>query len=624
MLRAMIQLAPRSEGGAGTLPDAVRELRGLAEFPDVGERAYVLTLSASGELTAQAHEVDAETRYGFPFRRPSGPRSPQVGPVLKRAFDPKKGVTPNATTLAATLTHFEAIASSTEEAGAVYRRCLDALGADASTRVDRVAKALASITEKKTVFVSLGSPPGNDPAYAAHLLSVIREELYGIDETSPIAPCPACGRTMPLGATALKGAKVNFLNMDNHGVFAGFDAARAGDRFALCAPCADAIARTYINLKDDLRVVIAGAPALLLPYVHLDGAAASQRSAWDVLSKAREAKGTAAAERDLLDVLAEEGTLASFHILWATAGDSLDDVTGLVTDVPCTRLGALSKVNLASRRWTSPVFPARRVCDFDLKLSLVAEVLRHPGGKRVDRRNGQHLAALRRTIARGVYLGAPIAPSPLFSELRDIIADHLVDPTVDERFLSRNLTREPDPPKKVGAPPYLNAASWARHAALLIHYLRHLEVLPAMSNEARYVPRSERLRALLAPPSGVDRDATMFAFILGVLFGRLLVVQSARGVNARSNALTWLRRATLTGDDLPDLYVKVREKLAEYESERDPRVREVIFDLSALGARLGAAIPLDANAAMYFLFLGQALAGEVFPKDDDKTTTEPR
>lgn len=616
MLRAMIQLSPRVAASDDGLPEAVRVVRGLAEHPDVGDRAYVLQTDTKGALVAVAVEVDEETRWGFPFRRPSGPRSPQVGPVIKRSLDAKKNVTPNATTLAATFARFESIAASELAVAPVYRAALAALGGDASTRVTRAAAALGAIVEKKTVYASLGAPPGGDPRYAAHLLGVIRSELYGIDEEAPVAPCPACGRQARLGATALKGAKVNFLNMDNHGVFPGFDAERAGDRFALCAACADAIAGTYIRLKDDLRVIVAGSPALVLPYVHDDGAAASRRSAMGVVEQARKAKGTARFEGALLDALAKEDTLASFHVLWATAGDSLDDVSGFVTDVPCTRLAHLSRVNLAANRWREAVFPARRVGDFDLALSLVAEVLKHPGGDRVKRRNGEHLASLRRAIARSVYLSAPMDARALSSELRDIIADHLVDPTADERFLARNLTQEATP-KKPDAPVIVNAASWVRHAALLLHYLRHLEVLPAMSTEAHYTPRSERLQRLLAPPSGVDSDAKMFAFVLGVLFGRLLVIQSAKGVNARSNALPWLRRATLAGPELPGLYVKVREKLAEYEAERDVRVREVIYDLSALGQRLGTAIPLDADTTMYFLFLGQALAGEVFSKETD-------
>jgi len=130
MLRALIQVAPRETAADGLAP-SVRELRTQAELPAVGERAYVIGAvpgGPGGALGAKAVEVDEATRLRFPFRRPSGPRSPQLGPVLKRTLDPKKGIGPNATTVAATLAHFERIALSGEPAAPVYRRALDAAG----------------------------------------------------------------------------------------------------------------------------------------------------------------------------------------------------------------------------------------------------------------------------------------------------------------------------------------------------------------------------------------------------------------------------------------------------------------------------------------------------------------
>jgi CRISPR-associated protein Csh1 len=627
MLRAMVQLAPTGAATNG-VPTSVQELRKLAEYPAVGERAYVIEPGLSGELRAKAVEVDERTRYGFPFRRPSGPRSPQLGPVLKRTLDPKKGVGPNATTVAATLAHFERVAGSGTPAARIYRRALDVAGpGDAAQKTARVIDALTAIPEKKTVYVSLGEPPGDDPDYAAYLLDVIGRELYGIDDGVPEGVCPVCGRTAPLGANALKGAKVNFLNMDNHGVFPDLDVDRAADRFAMCAACAGAIASTYINRKAELRVVIAGAPALVLPYL-VDPVTGGEASASirDVLDKARAGQATDAAEGDLLFYLAEEKSLASFHVLWATTGDSLDDVTGFITDIPCTRLGELSRRNTIANGWSGGVLPVRRLRPrlLDLRLSLVGDVLLHPGGKRTERRNGVHLGALRKQIARAVYLGERLDRKPLGRELCDMIADHLVDPSADDRFVAYNFTHEPPPPKKQGAEVRLNAASWIRHVALLLHYLRHLEVLPPMTTAERYTPRSERLQKLIAPSSGVDDNAKMFAFFVGVLFGWLLIVQGSKGVNVRSNALTWLRRATLTGNDLPGLYVRIREKLIEYESERWSAVREVVVDVSDLGRRLGNDIPLDADTTMYFLFLGQALAGDVFTKDAQTTDEEAR
>lgn len=44
--------------------------------------------------------------------------------------------------------------------------------------------------------------------------------------------------------------------------------------------------------------------------------------------------------------------------------------------------------------------------------------------------------------------------------------------------------------------------------------------------------------------------------------------------------------------------------------------------MSDLGARVGTVLPLDADTTMYYLFLGQALAGDVFAKDDPNLSKE--
>ena len=85
--------------------------------------------------------------------------------------------------------------------------------------------------------------------------------------------------------------------------------------------------------------------------------------------------------------------------------------------------------------------------------------------------------------------------------------------------------------------------------------------------EASYQPKSELLKPFFGQESGIDTDQKAFAFLVGVLYGKVMQVQGAKGVIVGANALTWLRRLTLTGEDLPDFYCKVREKLLTYETE---------------------------------------------------------
>ena len=128
-----------------------------------------------------------------------------------------------------------------------------------------------------------------------------------------------------------------------------------------------------------------------------------------------------------------------------------------------------------------------------------------------------------------------------------------------------------------------------------------------------YRPKSEALEPYFTPESGIDSHSKAFAFILGSLYGKMMQVQAARGVNVGANALTWLKRLTLSGKDLPALYIKVREKLLAYETEGNATVRELVGELGELGAALGDRIELDETQANYYLLLGQSLATRIMP-----------
>ena len=139
--------------------------------------------------------------------------------------------------------------------------------------------------------------------------------------------------------------------------------------------------------------------------------------------------------------------------------------------------------------------------------------------------------------------------------------------------------------------------------------------------EASYQPESELLKPYFEE-SGIDTNQKAFAFLVGILYGKVIQVQGKRGVNVGANALTWLRRLTLTGEDLPDFYCKVREKLLAYGTEGNKNVREVLREVGCLGTRIGDNFNLDQTTTCYFLLLGQSVTVDILPSQNTETEEE--
>ena len=138
-------------------------------------------------------------------------------------------------------------------------------------------------------------------------------------------------------------------------------------------------------------------------------------------------------------------------------------------------------------------------------------------------------------------------------------------------------------------------------------------VIKKMKNKRTYFPEVEKLKNYFSENCGINTDEKAYAFILGILYGKVMQIQGAKGVNVSSNALTWLKRLTLTGSDLPELYVKVREKLLAYNAEGNEALRAVIKEIGILGNKLGDEINLKQTSCCYFLLLGQSLTVDILP-----------
>jgi CRISPR-associated protein Csh1 len=647
-----------AHAGAGGCPDPESFYRQAREegvgwlfrflVEDVGEeesandkpRYYTLEPDPNDDSVAvlASHELTGEAAAKLPFNKPSGSQAAALGPVIKRTAPSRtKPAGPSAKIRQTTLDAFLEIARAEKPWSGYFREAhscwtrprLAAAGRTVEAKVNAYQEAVDRIGEKRTVLLAYrtidGRLPGEVPEYVAYLQETLARAKYGIKESGPRrGRCALCAAETEVYPNALKGAGFNIANLDRDGAFPGLDPGRAVETFGVCVACADLLYVYCRHVAPDFVTAVAGEKALALPALGPDprGHAAFVRRLGDWLRQTREGKGLRPAERQLLRLLGDEQkAVATIDILWADFGQLIEGVRGVITDVLPSRLQAIAAVNERIEQERSPLFPEERLDAFayDVSLSILRPLLERPGGRAAQRSNeSRRLWDLRRELAEAVYHRRGL-PERFDAEVLTTARRHWVTAARSDSPVY-TLTREGYSEKKKTA--FLTVAGWVKQLARFRFYLELVGVLMPEKSPL-YQPGVEWLKPYFGPESGLDTAAKAFAFLLGALYGKLLTVQGARGVNVGANALTWLRRLSLSGNDLPELYTKVRGKLLEYGTEGSPQVRELNEELGRLGVRLGDSIQLDETKTCYFLLLGQSLAVKMMPPGPKKDGEQP-
>jgi len=630
-------------------------------------RYYTLRADPSSLDTAilEVHEFKPGDAARLPFNQPSGSQSAALGPIIKRTPRSKtKEAGPSVKVQETTLDAFEEIAAGAhpwstyfEDAHTCFKRKYLRFKENVVTNeAGSFRAAIQAIDEKRTVLLSFrdaaGRLPGQVPEYVDYLQSVLACTKYATGQNRPCPDhcCALCGaKPTTVFPNALRGAGINLANLDRDGAFPGIDSTGAWKGYSLCLACADLLYVYKNHVADGFLVSVAGERAVVIPETSVDFARRCQ-----FVKRARElAQGidkgqVQLREKKLLDLLSKDRAVTTLTFLWAEFGQRIDEIRGVVNDVLPSRLNDLSKLNEQFAGRDNPVFPEVALDEFtyDLSLNIVRPLLRRPGGKKAQAaNNSRRLFELRRDLAEAVYRGAR-SPERFWDEIHEtwVAREPVADPEdrLPERFWDEihetarwhwnelcakgeawGALYEGSSKKNVS---YLTLAGWVRQLARFLAYLRHVGVIMPPIKEP-YRPQSDRLKPYFTDESAIDSPAKAFAFLLGVLYGKLLQVQGGRGVNVGANALTWLRRLSLSGRDLPELYVKVREKMLAYGTEGSAAVRELVTEVGELGVRLGTTSDLDEITTCYFLLLGQSLAVKILPspsKEQDDSEGAPQ
>lgn len=642
MLEAMRQLALhhlyRSLGGEGEAQDWYRKLRQETPeklFPFLIEPArdsmaknyYVLFPDPHDPQVAvlEGRELRPEDARRLPFVQSTGSQSPALGPVLKRSFSKDGGGGPSAKILRSTLEAFHSIARAGEPWASYFGYAREVFSRPKLRYAGKVYDDLAllaavrEIPEGKTAYLSLLDPqgrlPGEVPEYLQYLQSILAGEKYSTAKYPPVeGRCALTGEAGTVYPNALSGAGLNLSNVDREGAFAGLSEANGWKKFPLSAATADLLYIFSFHLRPLFIGRVAGERALILPEfkagTHSGDRKKFLQTFTEYVEKTRGGDKVQVFEDDLAYYARQADLIGHLTVIWAEFGQRMEGVSGLISDILPSRLSQLSQAIDALP--TSPVFPEMEVGRLDLSFNHLALLLRRPGGRKNQKVNeGKRLFALKRQLAACAYHGLPFPWGDFWTEALDVARAYLAE--AQAKGNTYGLLFE----GKGKNGPYLTLAGWVRHLARFVYFLRTLEGTMTASS---YTPHREELADFFTASeatAGLDTDPKCYAFLLGALFGRLIQIQEARGVNAAAGALTWLKRLDLTGADLPEIYAKVCGKLLEYENDTDPAVRRMarsrktralIEEVSWLGAKLGQRIALSSTEAPYYLLLGKALS----------------
>ncbi|MBE9569621.1 MAG: CRISPR-associated protein, partial [Proteobacteria bacterium] len=611
--------------------------RFLVEDTGKIEKIFFIRKSEDSNL-AEVHVMERrpEISQDLPFVKPSGSQGAQIGPVIKRTYTKKNGAGPSRKILNTTIGYFRELATSDKSWSSYFEEIVAILDLARikvdGTIIDWKDSGYESLLEcvvqeigevRGTALVTLqdkmGNFPGKRPEYLEYLSKHILAGDRYLTQKAPAntaGNCSLCGIThATVFPNALKGAGINLINMDRKGRFPSLEVLQAWKGYALCAPCADLL---YVYKNHVLKKTgpkkdrtpftarIAGESALVIPFSTMK-ASARQDLLRDVRRFIRNIPDDVEAdEENLLDILKDEKGLLNLTFLWVDIGQNLENVTGVLTDVPPSRLRELSQINEKSKKWKHPLFPEIPIVtgEFDLRADLSLKALyslfHRPGGKKAqDSNKSKRLFQLKRTIAASVYHKIDIPCQRFWDELITTARWYWLQAM--EGTGAYTLLYEGDGKKG----PFLTTAGWIRHMAWWIYYFGRLEVLEM--NDYSFEPEMATLKPYFGPESGISSREKAYAFLLGALYGRVLEIQGAKGVNVGANALTWLKRLTLNGKDLPELYVKIREKLLAYEAEKSEKVRNLINEIGKLGVKLGDPIELSQTQTNYYLLLGQSM-----------------
>ncbi|MCE8428830.1 MAG: hypothetical protein J5U19_10610 [Candidatus Methanoperedens sp.] len=443
----------------------------------------------------------------------------------------------------------------------------------------------------------------------------------------PGIKCSLCNKEGDLFSNVLSrdGVGINIANVDKPGFFPGVETENAGKAFPICAPCAEALYVAKFHVFKELIQNISGHQALIIPHlVESEDTKEGLEIIASLKLLKRDVRGAKDTERIIIKELSENKSIATVTFIFGeVAGQSVQNIRKVIPSVLPSRLSQISKtidnINEINDNYTDEHPWKSKYPPLNGTLKILKNVLGNP--KYSDRKStGGRKPFTSSTvdtldIISAIFLKRKYPLNDLLSEFSSKLSyDFLGALSNDDKNM-----------------PIYSIQDNVRNMVYLLSFLEKLEVIkmnPGDNFVSKYLEGHKGLKPLndffSTESKGLDTKEKQYAFLVGLLFGKLVNVQQARGVSA--NALKWLKGLQLSQQDLMDIFVKTRSKLDDYSTPKSAwsdEMKGVSEAIAALGVDISK-WDISRKEIPYYLCLGQSLSGYYLPSKSNANQTDEK
>ncbi len=460
------------------------------------------------------------------------------------------------------------------------------------------------------------------------------KEIYQTKEARSLSPCEIkcslCNMNGDLYPDVLYGVGINISNVDKSVFFPGVDKENSCKAFPICASCAEALyaAKFHVfNSDSELRQDISGHKSLIIPHLVKSS---NKYEGLDIIINAlnrykKEIPEDQIAERNILKDLSQINNISTItFVMGDVAGQNIKNIRKIIPDVLPSRLSQIATaIDETNDFWRLlPIdhpWKDQNNKPMDGSLRLIRDVLGIPKylkplnkGKRAPYK-AEYVDSL--DILNAIFLKRDY-------NLKDIIAEFSSKLSYDvlgvtSYKVTSSIARSTE--RTIANQVYSIRTNISKMIFLLLFFEKVgvIKMERGKSYVSKYLERHEGLKPLntfLSDESkGINTKEKEYAFLVGLLFGKLVSIQMAKKIS--SNAIKWLKGLQLSQQDLMEIFVKTRSKLDDYSIPKSAWSDEMKGVAEAIGA-IGADIEnwdISRKEIAFYLCVGQSLSGYYLP-----------